>query len=368
MNNFTTEAVAHLRKCQNAIAAGIRGAAGDAAHQAAKPFLDRLARHQEDLASFQRTTTSQADGFEFQAGQLKEMPKEPPGFVATLETSMAFWRDNDPWNDSTAWLAADAENRLAFRNYGAQSQMLAGALPGESPAPVNAFANLEIYNPKRSPGGGDHRDPPRMAGGGHEPGRIPHPRGTRPAEHAAVPESRPSAPGNRVPEPEAPESGKDRTDPEGGHEHGSTARPGELNTASSNQHGIGGLWEPRSPGVQYSGNASTAEPTPGVPGGTTWRLGGEQVPGERPGGRSGRSPASGPRSGSGTSGERAISRTAREQVGGRAREGTNGAPPPGQNTKKDEEERKGPRFLVTEEHGNEIVGELPPTAPPVIGE
>ncbi|WP_020501239.1 hypothetical protein [Sciscionella marina] len=296
------------------------------------------------------------------------MPREQPGFVATLETSMAFWRDNDPWNDSTAWLTADAGNRLAFRNYGAQSQVLAGALPGESPAPVNAFANLEIYNPKRTASGGEHQDAPLLARGGYEPRRIPDPRGAEPSGHTAVPESRTSTPDDRIREPEAPESGKDRPDPDGAHEHGGGPRPGELNTAGSNQQGIGGLREPRSPGVQYAGDTSAAEPTPGVPGGTTWQIGREQAPGKGASGRSARPPGSGPRSGSGASQQRAGSRTASEQVGSRTREGTNGAPPPGHNTKKGEEERKGPRFLVTEEHGNEIVGELPPTAPPVIGE
>ncbi|WP_031465953.1 hypothetical protein [Sciscionella sediminilitoris] len=78
----------------------------------------------------------------------------------------------------------------------------------------------------------------------------------------------------------------------------------------------------------------------------------------------------GPRSGAGrVPAEEPSAGSGRGAAGAAGRAGASGMPMTGNGARKqDDKERSGAGYLITRENGQEIVGDLPPTAPPVIGE
>ncbi|WP_157182850.1 hypothetical protein [Sciscionella marina] len=166
--------------------------------------------------------------------------------------------------------------------------------------------------------------------------------------------------------------------------------PGPIGGADPRLPGGGG--EPFSPGPGGTGGARGGGVPPFAPvtdgaggrGGSTLR--GTPKPGTFRGGS-----LKEPESGSG-SGGKGSGTTERTQPGGRTaakalgaepegtaagkgagaagKGGSSGAVPPGGRggKKKDDEEHETPSYLIHEEHGNQIVGDLDPTAPPVIGD
>ncbi len=382
------EVIDLLKKYQSAIASGVRGDGGDAAHQAAKPFLDRVTQRQSDMSTYKIMTDQQGEGFSTYAGQLEEMPQQPPGFWDKAGGTIQFWKDSDPWNDGDSWNKANSLNKLTFQSYGSQSQSLAGAMPGQGQPPVDTFANLEIYNPNRTPGGGHNGgvDPGTGGPGGGQhggqgystnptPGAPPHPGGHDPSGHSP---SLPGGPGGGPNGPSGPGSIPPDVPPIGGGDPRAPL-PGQTDTSSGGDSGLGNSWNSSLPG--YSSNSRSGGGSDlgglgalggaGMGAGMGGGMGDDSTRGGSGGGfgRGGMSGA-GPRSGAASGGALGEEGAAggRGAGAGAGRGGAGGAPMGGRGgNKKEDEEHETPSYLITEEHGDEIVGDLPPTAPPVIG-
>lgn len=149
-----------MRRYQAAIAAGIQGSSGDAAHQAAQPVLSGLMKSQEELNSFAGMAHAQGGNFDEHARSLVDVPKDKPGFWSRVGSSINPFENDDPSNDMEEYNKADTHNKGAFKAYGGLTQQHAGGLPGEQQPTINTFDNIAIYDPKRSPGhsygGGGH--------------------------------------------------------------------------------------------------------------------------------------------------------------------------------------------------------------------
>lgn len=390
-----------VRKYQQCIANGLHGDGGDKAHHAAKPIIDRLSKHQEDLDMHHTMSSHQVADFDKHSGQLEKVSADPPGFWSRAGHTINPLSEADPSNDTEAWHRANRQNKWTYQSYGTQTSASAGAMPGESPPPVNTFANTEIYNPNRTPGhhGGDDVN---QLHNGHDPGPGPDPQGHhRGPGHVTPPppgrHGHDHGPHGRPPHGRSHDPAG-QPNPDGTGHQGAprthTPPPGQLATATgsapgtgdpsfgSGQDGFAGRGGysgsgSRSGGADFGGfgggfgaggGSGAGRGGLGAGGGSGPGQGGSGQGGSGQGGPGrGGSTGAGPRSGATGAGESGGAGRA-GAGGGAGGRGPGGMPMGGRGGRKQEdEEHETPSYLINENNGNKIVGDLPPTAPPVIG-
>ncbi|MGH3435705.1 MAG: WXG100 family type VII secretion target [Sciscionella sp.] len=372
-------AIGSLNSYKSSLAAGIQGSAGDAAMQSIEPLAQSFSDTHDALDKHAKALTAQAGSFDDSAGKLKPMD-------AAKAPDKSIWDSVTPWDTDTEdkinqWNSSNDHNKTVFKGYGAATNGNANELPGAYQAGQFATSNVEIYNPKHTGGGGNSN-----SGGGGDAGSG----GGSYSDGGSVPGG--YSGGNH--------GGRTGAAPSGGVPGGAPAPYGSTGASSytgpdpslGGVGGVGGI----GPGAGASSNPGAGGPG-GMPMGGAGGFGSGGVSGGSSGaggfGAGGRSGAGGLGAGGGAAGARgtggvgggarsgaaagqpasargAGAGAAEAAPGARGASGRSGmgmGPRGGGGKGGEDAEHSTASYLVDEDNGNQIVGELPMTAPPVIG-
>ncbi|MCC8244987.1 hypothetical protein [Saccharothrix luteola] len=363
------------------------GSAADAASLALSPINKAMHDLQDTLHRFDRSTGNQSYQFDFSRGQLRDMPGERPGL--SFWDGMTIW-DTDTEDAVNKYNADEAENRRVYAEYQANSRVNRSELP--PPIPNVLVRDLDFAD-----GNGVVESVASVVGSvASITGNV----GSAAGSVASVVASVASVVGN-VGSPDGLQPFGTR-----GYADGYTPPPPVTDTTStsavttttteshdgqSGQRSTGTA--PITPATTSAGLTSNAPPArPAYPGSSDihGRVGAHAA--ERPGtgnsgphasasgGGGGRLGGAGPL---GTGAQAGVlgaepGRTASFGAGstrgvaalGFAGGAMSGGPigaTTGRDQGAEDREHGTPEYLVTEEHGNEIVGPMPIASPPVLG-
>ncbi|MEU5691796.1 hypothetical protein [Actinosynnema sp. NPDC020468] len=355
------------------------GAAAEAGARAMSPIDKAVKDLQETLPKFDRSAANQSYQFEFNRGQVLDIPAQPP------ESNL--WDTITPWDTNTEdavtiYRAAEAENRRIYAEYQHNSHVNRGELP--SPLSAVSVVDLDLRVVDTTPAvGREVADYARTGSVGlpatpHGVGTVaPAPANPTNPTTGDVPPGPPAPPlpdggstdGTSREDPSTPEDPTTREVP--GRVTNPTGNTDTTGTASSTPaHQVG------SPTPEWRGGVPEARSGIGTP--TSY-----QPTGFGPVGAA-RAEVVGPR------GPVAGTRSEQQQWGGRsavvepgvdarraggvaaARAATGGpavagGPVGGGARGEEDREHATPGYLVTEAHGDEIVGAIPHSVPPVLG-
>ncbi len=140
------------------------GASADAAQAAANPINQAMIQMQDALRQADRSLSNQVYQFNYNKGQLKNMPASKP------ETN--FWDDATPWDTDTedavnAYNGDESHNRQVYKEFQSASNTNRGELPKEFPGVTADTLNVEVTNT----GGDDGRD---KTGNNIDNSSVPH--------------------------------------------------------------------------------------------------------------------------------------------------------------------------------------------------
>lgn len=387
-----------LRDIETRLAGSWKGQAAEDAIRAAEPLWKTMDGTVDTLTKHALSLRDQGQQYQVNSNQLKPMEHGEPTGDDGQPLERGFWDKMTPWDTDTEdkinqYNSTANHNKEIFKQYKNCSDMNSAGLPGSYENAPNAGAPVEVGNPGRS-GGIDGPTPSGPTpGGGHSGG---------------------SGSGGSGPTPSGPGSG---TGHGSGGGSGSTVDPGSGSAGGSGGSGSGsgpspnpgslpseqsplgsspqsgavpdvpapGSFSPDTSGSvgAHGGSGGAAMPLGalgavggigGAAGGSgsgrgASGLGGRGGFGSGGAGGRGEGPVSGAKSGAGA-GEAGAANAARAAGGsaGARGGGMAGAPMGARGGKESDKEHQTASYLVNEDNGNEIVGDLPPTAPPVIGE
>ncbi|MGW4214052.1 hypothetical protein ACWEIJ_39125 [Lentzea sp. NPDC004789] len=375
---------ARLRRVGETLGEAWGGASADAAQAAANPISQAMVQMQESLRQADRSLANQVYQFNYNKGQLKNIPENKP------ETG--FWDDITPWDTDTEdaanqYNSDESHNRQVYSQFQGAARTNKGELPQQFPGVTADTLNIEIADT----GGDDGQDKTGNNVGGtsrpHSSSNYPSSTGT----------GQPSG-GNWTP-PTSHTGGNDTTTSQAvGADLNGGLKTGDLPGGAGKPPvggvierppntgippigvpvGPGGLNGPgggRGPGGsaagkfgggagkvgggagKFGGGAGSASGRGGVGG-----LGTGSSSGQQPGGKAGVF------GGMGESGPNAAGRGAAGAAGRGGAAGMGGMGGHGQKGEgEDDLEHKSADYLVTEENTNEIIGDMPMVAPPTIG-
>ncbi|MFI9006107.1 PPE domain-containing protein [Actinosynnema sp. NPDC053489] len=378
-----------LRRLTAELQAAWRGGAADRAAQAARPIEQALQHEQEVLEQAEASLRAQAQSCTQLRGQVLPMATpEPP--------ELTLWDETTPWDTDNelarkAWFEADANNRRVYAVYVEATAQNQAMLPQVAPAAGGAGADTSLQagggagvgsGPSAPPrvGGGDATSPSAAGAGGGD--RTSAPPSVGAGGGGGAPSSPSSSPSSSPPQPP---SGGGRTSSSGvGREEGGpdgrtpavtvppAPRPSGDRTAVAD-------WAAGVPG----GLPVTARPPTGrdtahtsnVPKGDHLSSGVPVLPGgigigDPTGTRGSRGPlAAGDRSGVlGTTPAGAPAAAGARGAAGRAGVAGTGGFAPHAPHARDEEDQVHKRTVYLDEEADALVGRLPGSVSPVIGE
>ncbi|MBV8931810.1 MAG: hypothetical protein JOZ47_07475 [Kutzneria sp.] len=353
-----------LKKALEGIRTTYTGTAADQMQGAFDPLIKSMDDGHQLAVAASKSMTDQSGHFD--TAQKKIVNTVPVPGEPWYEHMVPWNTDHDDAVDQNNDI--NSANNAAFAEYGKST--MANDLPQFTDTNVYNSGNIAVasgqqVNPGYNGGGGGGGlgggGGGGGFGGGYHPGPVPH--------GGAAPSWGPNGPNGPVPHG-GPGGGNW---PQGGGPGGFTGTQG----ASTGTYPPGGLTG--APGG-YPSADGTASPYGGNSFGPVGGFGGASAygggaGGGRYGGATGAGSAPGARGAGGTaSGAAAAAETeaaragaARGPAGAAGASGMGGAMG-GRGGKKEEDgEHKSAAYLVNEENANDIVGELPPTVPPVIG-
>ncbi|GDY31580.1 hypothetical protein [Gandjariella thermophila] len=383
------ECETHARNAQAALRDGWSGSAAEAAQQNMTPIVTTAAAFHQHVATRQNSYGSQIPLWERTKNSVVLVPKDPPQAnplmvpmaVNPMTAGPAVMNAIDTDRQVTTYQQNAHQNQQAFSTYQPPTQQNAAAIP-QQPGPVDPGRSDTGSAPP--PPGGGVQPPPRTAwrpgsggstggpggasGGGHvgSGGGWTPPPGTGgytgPGDSTSaagyVPPTTTGAAAGTFDPTGAPAGGGAGYRPDGGSWHmfgpagGASYGPGEGSGsvfargggASEDGWGArGGRFGAGADGGRFGSGAGTGTRGPGNAAGAA----AEEEGMLRRGGVAG---AAGRPGAAGTAGAGAMG------AGGRGGRG------------EEDGEHRAAAYLVSEDNGNEIVGGLPLTAPPVIGE
>jgi hypothetical protein len=382
-------AIRSVNKAKTVLESSMHGTAAGAAMGSMTPMLAKLNAKQSTVKAWGNSVNSQAHAYDARAPQLKPVSKDGPSGWDRFCGSMP-WADDSIDNDKGMWQQACKENVQVFNGYHGDSTDNSSGLNGDQSPPSNTSRNKEIYNPSRAPGHGGSSAPPQAGPGGSGgtgysggPGTSGGPGGWQ-SPHSPVA----GIPGGSGGPDSGGQAGPGYPGGNGGNPY-TPVNPGNTSTAGyegglgANGHGAGGYGN-SGPGAGHGGagaGAAGGMPMGGMPmGGMGGGMGGGDIErsgrgfggGMGSGGRAAGSGMGGARSGAGAlAGEGGLG-GGRGGAGAAGAAGGRGGGAPmggGRGAKGGEDaEHQTATYLVNEDNGSEIVGDLPLTAPPVIGE
>ncbi|WP_156365347.1 WXG100 family type VII secretion target [Sciscionella sediminilitoris] len=379
-----------INKAKQQLASGWHGEAADRARAA----MGRVQNNFDEVGKFSGKASGQigdqVGSFNDAKGKVQKVPQNPPPGGGIASMTPAGMITGIPADINAAQYQDQAKaNQHAYQGYGGATSPQGAALPnnqiqalppGSDPSVDHqrtSGGQTSTYNFSGGSGGVILGSGPSSSGRNRSAPPVGAPGGTS-AQSVEAPPS--NGPVNVPPPSNGPVPGPGR----------GPLAPGPIGGADPRLPGGGG--ESFSPSPGGTGGARGGGVPPFAPvtdgaggrGGSTLR--GTPKPGTFRGGS-----LKEPESGSG-SGGKGSGTTERTQPGGRTaakalgaepegtavgkgagaagKGGSSGAVPPGGRggKKKDDEEHETPSYLIHEEHGNQIVGDLDPTAPPVIGD
>jgi uncharacterized protein YukE len=382
---------ARLKKVGETLGEAWTGTSADAAQAAANPISQAMIQMQDALRQADHSLSNQVYQFNYNKGQLKNMPASKP------ETG--FWDDVSPWDTDTedavnSYNSEESHNRKVYSEFQSASNTNRGELPKQFPGVTADTLNVEVINT-----GGDNGDDkttntsstgrptgtgtqyPTSTGSPQGPtGTTWTPPGSTPGDQTNTSwVNTPVGEGSTgAPRPgDLPGGGKppvggviDRPVNTGippigvpggtglGGPGGSGGGRGGTGTGAGGGRGGGAA------GGKFGGGSGTGGKFgSGGLGGTGTGTGSSGNAGQQPGGKSGVF------GGMGEGGPNAAGRGGAAGAGGRA--GGAGAGGMGGHGQKgqgeDDLEHKSADYLITEENTNEIIGDMPMVAPPTIG-
>jgi hypothetical protein len=381
-----------LKKVGETLGETWSGASADAAQAAGNPINQAMIQMQDALRQADHSLSNQVYQFNYNKGQLKNMPESKP--------DTGFWDDVSPWDTDAEdavnqYNSEESHNRKVYSEFQSASNTNRGELPKEFPGVMADSLNVEVITSNES--GGDKTanigtagrpngttgtgfpnttgSPQGPTGGWTGPGGINGDLTTT-TTSAAVGEGRTGAPmpgdlpgagkppaGSVIERP--PNTGIPPIGVPGGpglNGPGGTGRgPGGGNAAGklggggagklgggagSGRFGGGGLGGSGLGGSGLGGTGTGSGTSAQQPGGKSGVFGAMGEHGPNAGARGGAAGAAGRGGAAGMGG-----------MGGAGQKGQG----------EDDLEHKSADYLVTEENTNEIIGDMPMVAPPTIG-
>lgn len=380
-------AIDSINRAKSVIESSMQGTAASSASGSMKPMVSKLSEKQNAVKTWGDSVNSQAHAYDTRAPKLEAVSKGGPGFWDRLG-GCAPWVDDSINNDKGMWQDACRKNVDLFNAYHGDATSNSPGLSGNPPPPPNTSRNKEVYNPANAPGHGSSSAPPQTgpggSGGHNGPGApgVPGGPGGWQTPHSPLP----GVPGGSDGPNTSGQGGPNYPGGHGGNPY-TPVNPATTSAAAlDGAPGAGGLGAGGNAGNGGAGHggagagAAGGMPMGGMPmGGMGGGMGGDIE-------RSGRGFGGGMRgagqgaAGSGMGGARsgAGGLAGEGGLGGRGAAGSaggaggrgGGAPMGGGRGAKgeDDAEHQTASYLVNEDNGSEIVGDLPLTAPPVIGE
>jgi uncharacterized protein YukE len=367
---------ARLKKVGETLGESWTGASADAAQAAANPINQAMIQMQDALRQADHSLSNQVYQFNYNKGQLKNMPEKKP--------DTGFWDDVSPWDTDAedavnSYNSQEAHNRKVYTEFQSASNTNRGDLPKEFPGVTADTLNVEVIN--TGSGNGDDNTTNTSSTG-------------RPTGQTGVPNTTgsPQGPTGNTWTPPGTVTGGDQTNTSGLNPGDGTTggpRPGDLTGGGKPPAGsvierppntgippIGvptgpGLGGPGGGGRSGGGGAGGGKLGGGSGSGAGGRFGGGGLggtgtgagsAGQQPGGKSGVFGAmgeTGPNA-AGRGGAGAAGRAGAAGMGGMGGHGQKGQG-------EDDLEHKSADYLITEENTNEIIGDMPMVAPPTIG-
>ncbi|SER96743.1 PPE family protein [Lentzea xinjiangensis] len=368
---------ARLKRVGETLGESWTGASADAAQAAGSPINQAMMQMQDALRQADHSLSNQVYQFNYNKGQLKNMPASKP------ETG--FWDDVSPWDTDTedavnSYNAEEAHNRKVYSEFQSASNTNRGDLPKEFPGVTADSLQVEVVNT----GGDDGRDKTADVNNTGRPTGTP-----------TFPSSTGSPQGTTGSSWTGPGSLGDQTNTSwvgGGNDGTGGTRPGPDIGNPGGKPPAGGVIErppntglppiglPGGPGLGGGGGrggggggAGAGKFGGGGAGGGRFGGGGGGIGGvgagsgsaaQQPGGKAGvfgGMGESGPNSGArGGAAAGAAGRAGAAGMGGMGGHGQKGQG-------EDDLEHKTADYLITEENTNEIIGDMPMVAPPTIG-
>ncbi|MGW6936822.1 hypothetical protein ACWGE0_42715 [Lentzea sp. NPDC054927] len=373
-----------LKKVGETLGEAWTGASADAAQAAANPINQAMIQMQDALRQADHSLSNQVYQFNYNKGQLKNMPASKP------ETG--FWDDVSPWDTDTedavnSYNSEESHNRKVYSEFQSASNTNRGELPKQFPGVTADTLNVEVIN---TGSGNGENNTTNVSNTGRPSGNPGSPNTT----------GSPQGPTGTTWTPPGSTTGDQTTTSgvSGGDDGrvGGPGRPGDLGGPGGGKPpagtvidrppntGIPPIGVPGGPGLggpggtgggRGGGGAGGKFGTGGGGGGAGGKVGGGGLggvgsgtgssgnAGQQPGGKSGVFGAMG------ESGPNAGARGGAAGAGGRAgAAGMGGMGGQGQKGQgEDDLEHKSADYLITEENTNEIIGDMPMVAPPTIG-
>lgn len=370
---------ARLKKVGETLGEAWTGASADAAQTAANPINQAMIQMQDALRQADRSLSNQVYQFNYNKGQLKDMPEKKP--------DTGFWDDVSPWDTDAedavnSYNSKEAHNRKVYSEFQGASNTNRGDLPKEFPGVMADTLNVEVIN--TGSGNGDDKtsnsNPTRPSGnpnptfpsttgspqgptgtwtppgtvtggndtnisglnpgdgttGGPKPGDLTG--GGKPPAGSVI--ERP--PNTGIPPIGVPTGPGLGGGPGGGGRSGGGAGGGKFGGGGGSGSGAGGRFGGGGLGGTGTGTGSAGQ----QPGGKSGVFGGMGETGPNAGGRGGAAGAGGRAGAAGMGG-----------MGGQGQKGQG----------EDDLEHKSADYLINEENTNEIIGDMPMVAPPTIG-
>lgn len=385
----------HVSALEIELADGWKGGAADAAWEAANPIRRSFDDMSDHIDRHDTGMRNQSEQFKGNANSLHDIPPKPPekGF---FDHASFFW-DTDNEDSINDYNQKDQHNKDKYREYMGATTNNTGDLPNlyNNAAAVNSNITIAsaassggISAPEAAPysggsaggggsvpgggsgsvsGGGVGGGPVGVPGSGpgsipgQRPGQVPQPTGgasghREPAGSSTSAQNwSPPRPGSELPNGRLSSGpGAAGGFPSGG--YGSTSSYGPTGSGFGPAGGFG-----PGAGAGGSGAATGMGARGGMPAGGPGQSGG--APGGA-GGRLGAGPVGEP-----APGQAGARGAGGAPMGGRGGMGMAGAPMGGGGARGEADtEHKAADYLVNEQNAGDIVGDIPPTAPPVIGE
>ena len=372
---------ARLKKVGETLGEAWTGTSADAAQASGNPINQAMIQMQDALRQADNSLSNQVYQFNYNKGQLKNMPASKP--------DTGFWDDISPWDTDAEdavnqYNSEESHNRKVYSEFQSASNTNRGELPKEFPGVMADSLNVEVITSNEK--SGENTANIGTAGRPHGPSGTGFPESTGSPQGPTGTWTGPSG-----------INGDQTTTSSVAVGEGSTGapRPGDL-PVTGGKPPVGGVIErPLTtglppigvPGGQGLGGPGGTGRGPGggsaggkLGGGAGGKLGGGAGSGRFGGGGLGTGTGSGTSSqqpagksgvfgGMGESGPNAGARGGAAGAAGRG--GAAGAGGMGGHGKKgegeDDLEHKSADYLVTEENTNELIGDMPMVAPPTIG-
>jgi uncharacterized protein YukE len=368
-----------LRSVSAKLGEGWTGASADAAQQAASPINKAVIEMQTALQSVDQSIDNQGVQFGNNKGALKPLPDAKP--------ESGFWNDVTPWETDTdraisSYNSNEAENRRLYTQYQGASTANRDQLPSSINGVTTDQLNVAVVDnsgsatPNSNSGNGKYTNSSSTSGwnGSTQQSSVPPPSSYTPPPAIGNGDGTTTTSGNTgnpgLPGHTFPGGPGQGGGPGGGlNNGGNTGYPGGFGMPG----GPGGGGAGRSGGMPGGGRGAGG--AGGMGGG---RAGGGVGAGALGAGRTGESFGPGGKSGmlGGMGAAESAGRGAggfgpggAGAAGGRGAAGAAGGMGAGGAKGQGDEdgEHRSAAYLVNEDNGNEIVGDMPLTAPPVLG-